>query len=145
MKIRIQNGSSMGCFWQLNPSFGGVITLFRGCRFGGVDGQIAWPGFSHGGGQGSQFAGPGASEGCPGRRKCYETQVLKRLLDGVFLASQPPMLGVSTPRFEGVDFGPKGSDFPRRRRGCRRSGWSGSAMLVMERPGRPGICGAWAG
>ena len=84
------------------------------------------------GAQGSLFAGPGASEGCPGRRKFGETQVLKRLPDGVFLASQPPILGVSTPRFEGVDFRPKGSDFLARRRGGRRSGWSGSAMLVME-------------
>ena len=39
----------------------------------------------------------------PGR-SCGENTGPKRVVDGVFLASQHPILGVSTPRFEGVDF-----------------------------------------
>ena len=80
------------------------------------------------------MAGPGASGGCPGRRKFGETQVLKRLLDGVFLASQPPILEVSTPRFEGVNFRPK------------RLGFFRGGGEVVAGPGGLGPrCWSWRG
>ena len=60
--------------------------------------------------------GSGASGGCPGRPKSGETQVLKPLLDGVFLASQPPILGVSTPVLRASIFARRARIFPRRRR-----------------------------